>query len=113
MAYKTIEQLLDEIYAEITKKKYVKSISVKIEGPILKCRIHLNNSFISVFFNEETKTTAYTIIKENKRTFGIDKDNLRGWHKHPIDKPNIHQPCKETKFKQFLQQIEATIKTKS
>src|SRR4030067_891936 len=49
------------------KEKYVKSISVKIEGPILKCRIYLNNSFISVFFNEETKITAFTLIKENRR----------------------------------------------
>ena len=83
MAYKTIEQLLDEIYAEITKKKYVKSVSVKIEGPILKCRIYLNNSFISVFFNEETKITAFTLIKENRRAFGIDKDSLRGMAQTP------------------------------
>jgi len=113
MAYRKIEELLDEIYAETTKKKYIKSISVKVEGPILKCRIYLNDSLINIFFNEGTKTTAFTLIKGNRRIFGIDKDNLRGWHKHPIDKPNIHQPCKETKFKQFLQQIEATIKTKS
>lgn len=112
MAYNTIEQLLDEIYAEATKKKYAKSISVKVEGPILKCRIYLDNSFINVFFNEETKTTAFTLIKGNKRIFGIDKDSLRGWHKHPIDKPNTHPPCQKTKFKQFLRQIEAIIKAK-
>jgi len=49
MAYETIEELLDEIYAEASTKSYLKSVSVKVEGPILKFRAHLNNSFIDVF----------------------------------------------------------------
>lgn len=107
MAYKTIEELLDEIYAEAAKKSYIKSISVKVEGPILKCRTHLNDTFINVFFNEDTGTTAFTLIKGNRRIFGIDKDSLRGWHKHPIENPETHTPCSETKFKEFISQVEA------
>lgn len=73
MAYRTIEQLLDEIYTETARKSYLKSISIKVEGPILKCRAHLNSSFIDVFFNEDTGTTAFTLIKGNRRIFGIDE----------------------------------------
>jgi len=110
MAYRTIEELLDEIYAEAAKKSYVKSMNVKVEGPILKCRIHLNDSFINVFFNEDTGTIAFTLVKGDRRIFGVDKDSLRGWHKHPVENPKAHQPCPEKKFKKFMQQIEAIVK---
>lgn len=110
MAYRTIEELLDEIYAEASKKSYVKTMSVKVEGPILKCRIYLNDSFINVFFNEDTGTVAFTLVKGNRRIFGVDKDSLRGWHKHPVENPQAHPPCPETKFKEFMRQIEAIIK---
>jgi hypothetical protein len=30
MAYRSVEELLDEVYAEAAKKNYVKSLSVKI-----------------------------------------------------------------------------------
>jgi len=86
MAYRSIEELLDEVYAEAAKKTYAKSISVKVEGPILKCRIHLNDSFINVFFNEDTGTIAFTLIRGDRRIFGVDRDSLRGWHKHPRER---------------------------
>jgi len=69
MAYRSIEELLDEVYAEATKKTYVKSLSVKVEGPILKCRIHLNDTFVNVFFNEDTGTIAFTLLRGDRRIF--------------------------------------------
>lgn len=112
MAYRSIEELLDEVYAEAAKNTCVKSISVKVEGPILKCRIHLNTSFVNVFFNEDTGTIAFTLIRNDRRIFGVDRDSLRGWHKHPTENPRAHIPCPETKFKEFMQQIDLITKTK-
>jgi hypothetical protein len=78
-----IEELLDEVYAEAAKKTYVKSLSVKVEGPILKCRIHFNDSFVNVFFKEVTGTIAFTLMRGDRRIFSMDRHSLRGWHKHP------------------------------
>jgi hypothetical protein len=46
---------------------------------------------IEVYFNERTQTLAVAWIVEAQRTWGIDRDNLRGWHRHPAANPEEHQ----------------------
>jgi hypothetical protein len=65
-----------------------------------------------VFFNEVTGTIAFILMRGDRRIFGVDRDSLRGWHKHPRENLKAHAPCSETKFKEFMQQIEFIIKAK-
>ncbi len=50
------------------------------------------NRFLQVYFNEVTGTTAFALIEEDKRIWGIDFDNMRGWHLHPLR--NLETHCK-------------------
>ena len=75
-----------------------------VEEPILKLRAHLRGLvFIEVFFNEETGKTSFALIKDSKRIFGVD--NTRGWHIHPVDSPESHDPYEEISFESFLIQV--------
>jgi hypothetical protein len=88
------------------KAKFIKSSEIYIEGPIAKIRLIINHkSFIQVFYNEKTVTKAYSLIKEEKRLYGIDKDSIRDWHEHPYNKPHEHIECEEKSFKYFLEKV--------
>jgi hypothetical protein len=42
------------------------------------------------YFNEVTGTTAFALIEKEGRIWGIDYDNRRGWHLHPVEDPATH-----------------------
>ena len=61
--------------------------------------------FVDVYYNEETGTTAYALIKRNKRIFGAD--NTGGWHRHPMNDPDQHESLPSSMpFSQFILEIE-------
>jgi hypothetical protein len=61
--------------------------------------------FVDAFFNEQTSTTAFALIQEDKRIFGAD--NTGGWHLHPFDHPDRHQVLSgEMSFAEFIAVVE-------
>ncbi len=46
--------------------------------------------FIDVFYNEQTGTTAFALIRHGLRAFGADSTG--GWHIHPFANPEQHVP---------------------
>jgi hypothetical protein len=46
--------------------------------------------FVDVFYNEQTGTTAFALIRGGRRVFGAD--NTGGWHLHPVSNPDTHVP---------------------
>ncbi len=61
--------------------------------------------FIDAFYNEQTGTTAFTLINQERRIFGAD--NTGGWHIHPFDDPALHIPIpKMMSFAEFVLEIE-------
>ena len=71
---------------------FVESVDLKTEAVIVKGRVVLEDErFLQVYFNEHTGTTAFAVIEEECRLWGADHDSLRGWHVHPVDRPDEHQ----------------------
>ena len=66
-------------------------------------------AFIDVFFNSKTKSISFTLVKNDERIFGIDRDSIRDWHKHPFGNPNEHIPCNETNFTTFLEEVKKNL----
>lgn len=50
--------------------------------------------FLEVYYNELTETIAFALIEEQRRIWGIDRDNIRDWHIHPLDNPAKHTNIK-------------------
>ena len=72
----------------------------------VKLRIEITlGGFIDAFYNEQTGTTAYALIWQGERVFGID--NTGGWHVHPFEDPARHDPLPgPLPFGEFVEQIE-------
>ena len=69
-------------------------VDLQTEGPIARGSAYIDDDlFLRFYFNERTQTIAFALIKENnekRRIWGIDRDNRRGWHAHPVEDPGAH-----------------------
>ena len=86
-----IDQFLLSLLHELTHLEFVEGVDFQTEVFIIKGRAILkNNRFLQVYFNELTGTIAFALIEKDKRIWGIDFDNIRGWHLHPLGNLERH-----------------------
>jgi hypothetical protein len=86
-----IKQFLSILLENLSKLEFVDKIDIQTEVFILKGRAILKkNRFVQIYFNELTGTTAFAIIEKDIRIWGIDYDNMRTWHLHPLENPDTH-----------------------
>ena len=85
-------------------------VVVRLTSTAIKLRIGvLNGHFMDAFYNEQTGTTAYALIRGTERIFGAD--NAGGWHVHPFADPIRHDPLSaEITFADFMIEIEQAVK---
>lgn len=87
-----INQFLLSLLSTLSTLEFVKKVDFQTEVFVLKGRVILKkNRFLQVYFNELTGTTAFALIEREKRIWGIDYDNMRGWHLHPLDNSEGHR----------------------
>ncbi len=86
-----IEKFLLSLLGSLADLDFVEKIDFKTEVFVLKGRAILKkNRFLQVYFNELTGTTAFALIEQDKRVWGVDFDNMRGWHLHPLENADSH-----------------------
>jgi len=77
----------------------------RLTPSFINLRVRLANGFIDAFYNEQTGTTAYALIRQGRRAYGAD--NTGGWHVHPSDDPGRHDPLSTAmSFAEFVAEIE-------
>ena len=108
----TTDQLLREIQILCAQHAFVKHIEQRlIDVDILDVRLQISpNSFISVFYNLKTDKTAFALIQNGQRSYGIDNAKM-GWHEHPFGAPERHEPCEPTALGEFLTQVARHLKS--
>jgi len=106
-----VTSFVETILGESEESGIITHTEVNVEGPITKIRLTIDEkTFIQVFSNNTTKTLAYTLIRESKRIYGIDRDNIRGLHEHPSEDPTIHRKCEKISFTHFLVNVKELLK---
>jgi hypothetical protein len=86
-----INQFLLALLEGLSGLPFVDKVDFQTEVFIVKGRVSLQkNRFLQVYFNEITGTLAFALIEEDRRIWGIDFDNLRDWHFHPLENPEHH-----------------------
>jgi hypothetical protein len=66
-------------------------VDLSTEGSIVEGYAYVRDDlFVRFYFNQCTQTIAFALIEEKQRVWGIDRDNRRGWHLHPVDDPKDH-----------------------
>ena len=77
----------------------------------LKMRLVLSPMlFIDIFYGARKRRIDFALIKERKRIFGID--TLGGWHRHPLDKPEHHEPIKQMSLQEIISQLAKIVQQK-
>lgn len=87
-----VDTFLSSLLEALSGCSFVKAVDLQTEVVIVKGRVILERDrFLQVYFNEQTGTTAFALIEDEQRIWGVDYDSLRGWHVHPIDRPGDHK----------------------
>ena len=83
-----LKSFLTELLSSLAKFDFVKDVDLETQGLVVSGRIVLQNDmFLEVYYNAVTKTMAFALIKDQRRIWGIDRDNIRDWHIHPLNDP--------------------------
>jgi hypothetical protein len=94
---------LAELIAGLSLLDFVVSMDVRTEAFTVKGRINLREQgFLELYYNEKTQTLAIAWIADGQRKWSIDRDNLRGWHWHPLQNPDEHQPIPAANIRDIL-----------
>ena len=101
-----LKTFLTELVSGLTLLDFVASIDIRTEAFTLKGRIHFKErGFLEVYFNEQTQTVAVAWIEGERRRWGIDRDNLRGWHRHPLENPEDHQAIPAKSIQDIIKEL--------
>ena len=94
------------LLGSLSKLDFVEKVDVQTEVFILKGRAILKkNRFLQIYFNELTGTTAVALIEKDKRIWGIDYDNMRGWHLHPLENPETHYSIDKKTIEEIIKTL--------
>jgi len=86
-----VKAFADEFLRALAGTGLFERVDLQTEGPIANGHAHVREDlFLRFYFNEVTGTIAFALIEKEQRIWGIDCDNRRGWHLHPMDTPTDH-----------------------
>jgi hypothetical protein len=86
-----VQTFVSELLLALADAELFERVDVSTEGPIVKGHAYVRTDFfVRFFFNQHTQTVAFALIEDGQRIWGMDRDNRRGWHLHPVDNPTDH-----------------------
>jgi hypothetical protein len=93
----------------LSELDFVEKVDIQTEVFVLKGRAILKkNRFFQIYFNELTGTTAFALVEKDKRIWGIDYDNMRGWHCHPLENPDNHHTMDKKSIEEIIGMLSKT-----
>ena len=105
-----IKAFVTELLSVLAGVDFVEDIDIKVEGVVLSGRIILKDKmFMEAYYNEVTSSIAFALIKEGRRVWGVDRDNIRDWHIHPLNTPEKHEPTIELSVSEIVAKLKAVL----
>ena len=93
----------------LSELDFVEKVDIQTEVFILKGHAILKkNRFLQIYFNKLTGTTAFALVEKDKRIWGIDYDNMRRWHYHPLENPDNHQSMDKKSIEEIIGMLSKT-----
>jgi hypothetical protein len=103
-----VQQFVDELLQELVVVDRFAQIAVQTEGPTARVSAYVSgrsDCFLRSYFNETTGTIAFALIEQQQRIWGIDCDNRRGWHKHPLHDPTQHSKSDPLSIREIIAEL--------
>jgi len=95
-----------ELVSGLALLDFAESLDIRIEAFTVNGRVYFKQrGFLQVYFNEHTQTIAVAWVEGEQRKWGIDRDNLRGWHRHPLEAPEDHQAIPAMSIQQIITEL--------
>lgn len=86
--------------------RQIRSVTYSAEGPVVDGSAAIGQDmFLRFYYNAVTGTTAFALIRDRQRVWGLDYDNRRGWHRHPFDAPKTHMPIAPAMLPQIIEEL--------
>lgn len=107
-----VRKFTSEFLRALATVEAVDHVALQSEGPIVSGRAYLVwavDRFLEFYFNEKTGTMAFTLIEGQRRIWGIDRDNIRGWHLHPLENPAEHVEIKALSVSKIIARLGAAL----
>lgn len=101
-----LSQFLISLLHGLSELDFVEKVDIQTDVFVLKGRAILKkNRFLQLYFNEVTGTTAFALVEKDKRVWGIDFDNIRGWHLHPLGDFETHYKITQKTIDEILNEL--------
>jgi len=107
-----VEEFASELLRALATVEAIDHVALHSEGPIVNGRAYLTlgaDQFLEFYFNEKTGTMAFALIEGQRRIWGIDRDNIRGWHLHPLENPAEHVEIKALSVSKIIARLAAVL----
>lgn len=102
-----VRQILDAL----SHLEKIRRIEIHPEGKTVTGRGFITeNFFLAFYYNEATATLSFALIENAVRIWGIDFDNLRGWHLHAATDPSKHEKIKPQTIQSIIQELASVLK---
>ena len=107
-----VNSFMSELLQCLSHLDFVDKVDLSLEIITIKSRALLkrNSYFLEIYYNEQTGTTAFALIKNDKRIWGIDFDNTRGWHEHTLENPLDHKTIQEKNLSEIIAEFQKAYK---
>lgn len=101
---------VSELLNGLASLEAVQDVSSHAEGPTVRGRVQFDgNLFLAFYYNQITGTQAFALVRDGQRIWGIDYDNLRGWHEHPLRQPELHVILESQTISSIINRLQAAI----
>lgn len=105
-----VSSFVDELLPALADTGFFDRVNLQTEGPVASGYAYVNDElFVRFYFNQVTGTIAFALIDSQQRIWGIDFDNRRGWHVHPVDKPTAHRPIAPLSVVQIIGRLQEVL----
>ncbi len=103
-----INTFSNKLLHELSHLYFFDKVDFHLEIITIKGRVFLKEEayFFEIYYNSKKETTAFALIKNDKRIWGIDYDNIRGWYEHPLDNPITHKQIHSMSIPEVLKEFE-------
>lgn len=102
----TISSFIETLLGTLAELESVEQVALRTEGPVVNGRVSFREGmFLAFYYNQATGTEAFALIKDAERVWGMDHDNVRGWHLHPVDAPSQHVTIEPQSVSAIIRQL--------
>jgi hypothetical protein len=98
-----LADFLEQVRQAALAYPWITGMEVRTAGRVARMRLHLRaRVFVDVYYNAETGSVSFAYIERGRRRFGANNMKI-GWHIHPFDEPEEHQPSAPLTVQEFLE----------